>query len=132
MKRRTFIAGASTLLAAPLASRAQPAQAPKRTVRIGRLVPLSAAAALETRNLEALRQGLRELGWIEGKNVTIETRHAEGDTRRFDGLAGELVRLKVDVIVTGSPPAAAAAKKATSTIPVVMVMGTPTRWRAAW
>src|SRR5262245_6379314 len=118
MNRRTFIAGASTFLAAPLAVRAQ---APKRTVRIGRLVPISAAA--ETPIREAFRQGLSELGWLEGKNVVIETRYAEGDMRRLDDLAADLVRLKVDVMVTGSPAAAAAAKKATATIPIVMILG---------
>jgi putative ABC transport system substrate-binding protein len=120
IERRTFLKGLGLqLLGVPLLVGAQ---APKRTVRIGRLVPISAATELETRNREALRQGLRELGWIEGRNVTFENRYAEGDIRRLDELAAELVRLKVDVIVTGSPPAAAAAKKATSTIPIVMMM----------
>lgn len=119
IERRTFLKGLGLqLLGVPLLAGAQ---APKRTVRIGRLVPISAEAEAQIR--EGLRQGLRELGWIEGKNVIFESRYAEGDIRRLGDLAAELVRLKVDVIVTGSPPAAAAAKKATATIPVVMVLG---------
>jgi len=69
--------------------------------------------------LDGLRQGLRELGWIEGQNITIEPRFAEGKTDRLPALAAELVGLKMDVIVTSTTPAALAAKGATTTIPVV-------------
>jgi putative tryptophan/tyrosine transport system substrate-binding protein len=69
---------------------------------------------------EAFRQGLRELGYVEGKNIVIEWRSAEGKLDRLPALAAELVRLKVDVIVTGGPPATRAAKEATATIPIVM------------
>ncbi len=69
---------------------------------------------------EAFRQGLRELGYVEGKNIVIEWRSAEGKLDRLPALAAELVRLKVDVIVTGGPTATRAAKEATSTIPIVM------------
>jgi len=96
------------------------AQQPEQIARIGRLSPLSASADAPVR--EGLRQGLRDLGWVEGQNLTIENRFAEGNVRRLPELAAELVRLKVDVIVTGSVPAAAAAKSATATIPIVMVM----------
>jgi ABC-type uncharacterized transport system substrate-binding protein len=85
---------------------------------IGRLGASSASA--EAARVEALRQGLRELGYIEGKNIVIEWRHAEGKLDRLPTLAAELVRLKVDVIITGGANATAAAKKATSTIPIVM------------
>jgi putative ABC transport system substrate-binding protein len=68
---------------------------------------------------EALRQGLRELGWIEGQNITIEARFAEGKTDRLPALAAELVHLKMDVIATFTTPAALAAKQATTTIPIV-------------
>jgi putative ABC transport system substrate-binding protein len=77
------------------------------------------SAARNTLYLNGLRQGLRELGWIEGQNITIEPRFAEGKTDRLPALAAELVRLKMDVIVTSTTPAALAAKGATTTIPVV-------------
>jgi putative ABC transport system substrate-binding protein len=67
------------------------------------------------------RQGLRELGWVEGQNTVIDYRYAEGRFDRLPGLAAELVRLKVDIIVAAPTPAAAAAKKATGTIPIVMI-----------
>ena len=70
--------------------------------------------------IEAFRQGLRELGYVEGKNIVIEYRYAEGNLDRLPALAAELVRLKVDVIVTGGGPNTRAAKEATNTIPIVM------------
>src|SRR5947199_4037076 len=71
----------------------------------------------------AFLQGLRDLGYVEGKNIVIEYRFAEGKLERLPDLAAELVRLKVDIIVTQSTPAAQAAKKATTTIPIVMATG---------
>jgi len=70
--------------------------------------------------VEAFRQGLRELGYVEGKNIVIEFRHAEGKIERLPALAAELVRLNVDIIVTGGPAATRPAKEATATIPIVM------------
>ena len=70
--------------------------------------------------VEAFRQELSKLGWIEGKNIAIEYRFAEQKTERLPELAADLVRLKVDLIVVASPPPALAAKKATTTIPIVM------------
>jgi len=114
--RRAFL-GALTggLLAAPLAVAAQqPATRP----RIAYLGPSS--PSLESQNVEAFRQGLRDLGYIDGQNITIEYRWAEGRDDRLPDLAAELVRLKVDVIVTSGTPGAVAAKQATKTIPIVM------------
>jgi ABC-type uncharacterized transport system substrate-binding protein len=117
MKRRRFIAVvAGGLLAAPLAAQAQQAG---KVARIGRLSPLSAET--DAPNLAAFRKGLRELGWIEGQHFTIEARFAEGKPERLAGLAADLVRQRVDVILTGSNAGALAAKRATGTIPIVMV-----------
>ena len=95
------------------------AQQLKKIPRVGFL-----AGASGEPNLRGLRQGLRELGYVEGKNIIIEYRVSEGEFDRFHALAAELVRLKVDVIVTQGTPAAAAAKNATSTIPIIMSGGT--------
>ena len=116
MDRRTFLAGTgAVLLTAPLAAEAQPAG---KVYRIGVLEPTS--MALNAANLDAFRQGLRELGYVEGRNMRIEYRSADGRSERFPDLAAELVRLKVDVILTRGTPAVMAAKNATGTIPVVM------------
>jgi putative ABC transport system substrate-binding protein len=96
-----------------------PAEAQQPTnPRIG-FLSASSAAALSSR-IEAFRQGLRELGYVEGKNIVIEWRSAEGKLDRLPALAAELVRLKVDIIVTAGPVLTHAAKEATSTIPIVM------------
>ena len=71
--------------------------------------------------VEAFRQGLRDLGYVEGKNILVEYRYLEGNRDRIPGLVAELVQLKVDVLVATSPPAIRAAKQATKTIPIVMV-----------
>ena len=92
--------------------------AAKKVPRIGYLAAAS-LSAFATRT-EAFRQGLRELGYVEGKNIIIEYRYAEGKLDRLPALAAELVRLKVDVIVTGGAPATRSAKEATRTIPIVM------------
>jgi putative tryptophan/tyrosine transport system substrate-binding protein len=93
------------------------AQQPARIHRIGILsaVPGSVFSA----RVEALRQGLRELGYVEGKNIVIEYRYADGKSERLPDLAAELVRLKVDIIVTIGPGPTLAAKKASGTIPIV-------------
>jgi putative ABC transport system substrate-binding protein len=75
---------------------------------------------LNVANFDALRRGLRELGYVEGRNYLIEYRSADGRAERFAGLAAELVALPVDIIVTRGTPAALAAKQATATTPVVM------------
>jgi putative ABC transport system substrate-binding protein len=93
-------------------------QPPGKVYRIGMLETRS--VALNTANVDAFRQGLRELGYREGQNLAIVYRSSDGYDDRFPTLAGELVRLKVDLIITRGTPAALAAKAATSTIPVVM------------
>lgn len=92
------------------------AQQPKKIPRIGWL----GAARTSAPRMEAFRQGLHELGYAEGKNIAIEYRFAEGKLDRLPALASELVRLNVDVIVAGSPQVTRAAKRATSTIPIIM------------
>jgi ABC-type uncharacterized transport system substrate-binding protein len=94
------------------------AQQPTKVFRIGFLDPSTASGMAEL--LEAFRQELSKLGWIEGKNITIEYRFAEQRSERLPELAAELVRLKVDLIVTSGGPTPIAAKKATNAIPIVM------------
>jgi putative ABC transport system substrate-binding protein len=94
------------------------AQTPTKIFRIGYLAP-SSLSALVVRT-DAFRHGLRDLGYVEGKNIVIEWRSADGKLDRLPALAAELVRLKVDVIVTTGPTGTRPAKEATSTIPIVM------------
>ncbi len=115
-RRKLLAALGAGALAAPLGSFAQ--RPPARVHRIGFLGP-TAAVGYESRT-EALRAGLRDLDYVEGKNLVTEFRWAEGQYARLPELAAELVRLKVDVIVTSGTPAARAAKGATTTIPIVM------------
>ena len=99
------------------------AQVPAKVPRIGFL---SSRSPTDNPYPEAFRQGLSELGYVEGQTIAIEYRFAEGRPERLPALAADLVRLKVDVIVTGAPPAPEAAKQATSTIPIVFaVSGDP-------
>jgi putative ABC transport system substrate-binding protein len=114
--RRTFLSGSLALLAAPRAAGAQQAE---KVYRIGYLGNASASA--QAKRVESLRAALRDLGYVEGKNIVIEFRWAEGRFERLPDLAAELVRLKVDVLVTAGTSGAVAAKEATTTIPIVMV-----------
>ena len=117
--RRTFIgAVTASSLAAPRVGLAQLAG---KAYRIGFLGAASASSPTSARRVEALRKGLRELGYVEGKNVTVDFRWAEGDARRLAELARDLVQLRVDVMVTQGTTATRAAKEATSTIPIVML-----------
>jgi putative tryptophan/tyrosine transport system substrate-binding protein len=116
MDRRTFIGGIACGLAiAPPTARAQPTS---KVYRIGYL-SIGSASSTYTSPREAFRQRLRELGWDEGRNLVIEYRYAEGQADRLPALAGELVRLRVDLIVASPTPSALAAKQATRTIPIV-------------
>jgi putative tryptophan/tyrosine transport system substrate-binding protein len=94
------------------------AQQPTKDPRIGFLI--GSSPSVNAARIEAFRQGLRELGYVEGKNIFIEWRSAEGKFDRLPALAAELVRLKVDVIVTSGPATTLPAKAATKTIPIVM------------
>ena len=106
-----------TMLAAPpLVADAQPAG---KVPRVAYLSASSAASA--TWRVEAFRQGLRELGYIEGRNILIEYRWADGQFDHLPALAAELARLTVNVIVASNTPAALAARNATSTIPIILV-----------
>ena len=107
---------ALSFILAPLAGEAQQAE---KVRRVGYLV--GGAGGAYPHLVEAFRQGLAELGWLEGQNIVIEYRSAEGRFDRLPDLAAELVRLKVEVIVAAPTPAAAAAKNATRTIPIVMI-----------
>ena len=106
------------MLHAPAPCSAVDAQQPGKIFRIGFLDSSTASGSAVL--VEAFRQELGKLGWIEGKNITIEYRFAEQKRERLPELAADLVRLKVDLIVVAGEPAALAAKKATSTIPIVM------------
>jgi putative ABC transport system substrate-binding protein len=117
MKRRDFIAllgGAAVTW--PLEARAQQT---RNVFRIGFLG--NSTAALEANLVEPFREGLRDLGYVEGQNILIEYRWAEGKYERFPALTAELIALKVDVIVTAGTPASLAVKKAATSIPLVMV-----------
>src|SRR5881396_1746604 len=114
--RRRFVTGLGVLLASPLVAQAQPAG------KIARIGYLSGSLAAGPHLPEAFRQGLRDLGYVEGRNVVIEYRDAEGEPERFPALAAELVALKVDVIVAPVTPAALAAKQATRTLPIVFAV----------
>src|SRR5882762_467127 len=117
MNRRTFLCGLTLgTLCAPLAVKAQQAE---EVPVIGYLIERSGPTAFD----EAFRLGLRELGYSEGRNVVVEYRWADGKAERLPALAAELVRLKVDVIVTSGTPGGLAAKNATSTIPIVLASG---------
>ena len=118
MKRRHFIKLVGGMaMACPFVLHAQPLA---RVARIGFLG--SASASGSAKSVEALRTGLRDLGYVEGKNIVIEFRWAEGRYDRLSALVTDLIRLKVDLIVTHGTPGTRAAKKATSTIPIVMAI----------
>jgi putative ABC transport system substrate-binding protein len=124
--RRAFITVLGGAAVWPLAARAQ---------QVGRVPTIgflgSATPATQGQWVAAFVQRLRELGWVEGHNLTIDYRWAEGRSERFADIAAEFVRLKVDVIVTVTTPAALAAKQATSVIPIVFAAA-GTRLAPAW
>jgi ABC-type uncharacterized transport system substrate-binding protein len=113
MRRREFIALVGGIIGAPLGAEAEQA------VRVARIGYLTGNLAAGPHLHEAFRRGLRDLGYVEGRNVVIEVRDAEGKFERLPALAAELVALKVDVTVARGPPHALAAKQATTTLPIV-------------
>src|SRR6195256_1313028 len=125
MRRRYFIAG---LAAAAWSSSVHP-QSISRHYHIGLL---DTASRKLNANFSAFQQGLLEHGYVEGQNLTFEYRSADGRNESFAELAGELVRLNVDLIVTRGTPAALAAKAASATIPVVMAGGRDTPALFSW
>ena len=120
MKRRQFIALLGTAVAWPIAARAQ------QTAKVPTIGFLGATTHSAWEHpVAAFVQRLRELGWSEGRTVAIEYRWAEGRPERLAEIAAELVRLKVDVILTHTSPSVVAVKKATSVIPIVFIAGDP-------
>src|SRR5215813_4535072 len=110
-----------SLLTAPLTSQAQPAA---HVPRLGLLIPSSFSVVAS--QIKAFRHGLRDLGYVEGQNITLESRFADGQADRLPALVAELVRLPVDVLVVDGTVAIRAAQHATTTIPIVMaVSGDP-------
>jgi putative ABC transport system substrate-binding protein len=114
-KKNTILTLCAMLLALCVSAEAQQ---PTKIARIGYLSGTSYSA--NSARVDAFRQGLRELGYVEGKTIVVEWRYAEGKLDRLPALAAELVRLKVDVIVASAPPPTRSAKQATATIPIVM------------
>jgi putative ABC transport system substrate-binding protein len=121
--RRAWLLGSLALLAAPRAAEPQPAA---KTPRIGLLDHGSMAGRALL--WDAFRQGMRELGYVEGRTVIFEPRGADGQRERLPALAAELVRLPVDVLVVPGGTAGEAARQATATIPIVQASGDPTIW----
>jgi putative tryptophan/tyrosine transport system substrate-binding protein len=117
LKRRDFITLIGGAAAWPLAARGQQSE---RVRRVGLLQGLAADDPEWQRRFGAFKQGLQELGWSEGQNITFEARFADGTLERLPALAAELVQANVDVVVTNGAQAIEAARKATSTIPIIM------------
>ena len=116
MNKRTAVSLLATLILASV--HLAEAQQPKKAPRVGYLTGPSLSSQLH--RTEAFRQGLHDLGYVEGKSIVIEWRGADGKLDRLPALAAELVRLKVDIIITAGSPATRAAKEVTTTIPIVM------------
>jgi putative ABC transport system substrate-binding protein len=112
---RSALAAVALVVGGCAVAQTQSVTPPEKVYRIGIISPASPTPQLD----DAFRQGLRELGYIEGRNVVIETRHAHGRTDRLPELVAELIRLKVDVLVSGATSSVLAAKQATSTVPIV-------------
>lgn len=120
---RTAVVGAAALIGAVVASPAAEAQQPTKIARVGIFVPGSSSGDDQFQLLvKAFRDGLRELGWIEGQTIVAETRWGEGRLDEFPKIASELVALPADVIVAWGPQAIRAAQQASGTVPIVMAI----------
>src|SRR5690242_20501212 len=120
MDRRAFLQTiAGGLLVAPLAAEAQPAE---KVYRVGVLTPGARPTSSASTMASILPLALRDLGYVEGKNLVVEQRFAEGKLDQLPGLAQELVRRRIDILIAVSPDAVRAAKDATKTVPIVMVL----------
>ena len=122
MIRRIF----SLVLGALLLALSHPAEAQQPAGKVPRIGFLTTGSASDPRNvlsMDTLRQALRDLGYVEGKNINFESRYAEGKFEQLPSLTEELVRLKVDILFATDSAAARAAKKATTTIPIVFTTG---------
>src|SRR5262245_26857204 len=117
MRRREFIALLGSGFSWPIATRAQQTERPRM---IGLLIGLGESDPESRNRIAAFAQGLRELGWIDGQNMTLLKRFGDAKPDRLPALVAELVGAKVDVIVTGAAQPIEAARKATNTIPIVM------------
>jgi putative ABC transport system substrate-binding protein len=117
---RLIAIAVALMVGAALAS----AQQPQTIPRVGILF----IGGRDQPHLEAFKQGLRERGYVEGKNIALEYRYAEGREERLPELAAELVQVKVDVIVVTADISAQAAQRATKTIPIVVTTGDPVTW----
>ena len=121
MRRREFLGAlAATTLTSQLAAQTQPGG---RTYRIGMVEPIS--AQLNAPNLAALRRGLEELGYVEGRNFVFDYRSADGNAALYPGLVAEMIGRNPELIIARGTPAALTVKQATSTIPVIMIVGEP-------
>jgi hypothetical protein len=117
MRRRNFISLVGGAAAWPLATHAQQPERIRRIGLLGSTVPSGVAG-----RLDRFRDGLRDLGYVEGQNILIDFRWAEADYAKLPELAAELIRLKVDLLVTYGTPGTLAAKRATTTVPLVMLV----------
>src|SRR5262245_18665498 len=123
MSLRGAIAGSIVLIGAVVAPLAADAQPPSKLPRIGIFVPGSSSGGDQFQLLvKTFRDGLRELGWVEGRTAVIETRWGEGRLDEFPKIAAELVTLPVDVLVAWGPQAIRAAQQASGTVPIVMAV----------
>src|SRR5262245_48437653 len=123
--RHTFVQMSASLISAPFVAESQQ---PGKVAREGFLHPGHESARFDTNAppvFDLVRQGLRDLGWIEGKTVVFEPRYARDEAAKLPALAADLVHLPVDVVVTTGTAATHAAKNATTTIPIVMLVGDP-------
>ena len=120
MNRRAFLSGAAALLAAPVAAEAQQVGKAWRIGYLGFGAPGS-----DPSGIEGLRQGLRELGYVENQSIVVEYRYAEGKPERLASLIGELIGLKVDILLAQGTEVTDAAKRRTTTTPIVTVSGDP-------